>query len=95
MEMFNLEKQQNNINMKKPIFNVLIISVIVLSIIAYFLGLTDSAFKQVYPSENILLYLINSIKYFLFWVLPYWWIIILGGSFLITFLYWSFKKIFK
>jgi hypothetical protein len=81
--------------MKKTIFNVFIISIIVLSVLAYFLGLTDSAFKQVYPSKNSLSYLMNSVKYFIFWVLPYGWIIILGGSLLITFLYWLLKKIFK
>ncbi|MCQ9640887.1 hypothetical protein MP478_15990 [Chryseobacterium sp. WG14] len=81
--------------MKKPIFNVFIISIIVLSVIACFLGLTDDAFQIVYPSKNVPSYLINSIKYFIFWVLPYWWIIIVGGSLLITFLYWSIKKIFK
>lgn len=81
--------------MKKNILNVFIKSIILLSIIAYFLGLTDDAFQTVYPSKNLLSYLMNSIKYFVFWVLPYWWIIILGGSFLITFLYWLLKKIFR
>jgi len=81
--------------MKKNILNVFIRCIILLSIIAYFIGLTDDAFQTVYPSKNLLSYLMNSLKYFVFWVLPYWWIIILGGSFLITFLYWLLKKIFR
>lgn len=80
-------------NMKSNIFRIFITSIIVLSISAYVFGLTDSAFQDVYPSENGIYYLINSVKYFVLWVLPYWWTIILGGSLVSTFLYWVFKKI--
>ncbi|UTX49094.1 hypothetical protein [Chryseobacterium sp. MA9] len=73
--------------MKKNILKMFIINTVILSLIAYILGLTDSAFRQVYPSENGIFYLMNSMKYFVLWVLPYWWLIITGGALLLTFLY--------
>jgi len=73
--------------MKKNILKMFIINIVILSLIAYTIGLTDSAFRQVYPSENGIFYLMNSMKYFVLWVLPYWWLIITGGALLLTFLY--------
>ncbi len=81
--------------MKNNVLKIFIISIITLSVIAYFLGLTDSAFQKVYISKNFLSYIINSIKYFVFWVLPYWWILILGISFLVSILYWLLSMLFK
>jgi len=81
--------------MRKNILKWFIINIVILSSIVYILGLTDSAFRQVYPSENIISYLINSIKYFVLWVLPFWWLIIIGGAVLLTFLYTVFSKIIK
>lgn len=78
--------------MKKNILKVFIINIMILSLIAYIMGLTDSAFGQVYPSENGISYLINSMKYFVLWVLPYWWLIIIVGALLLTFLYLSLEE---
>ncbi|PRB01702.1 hypothetical protein CQ046_14970 [Chryseobacterium sp. MYb7] len=78
--------------MKKNILKVFIINIMILSLLAYILGLTDSAFRQVYPSENMFFYLVNSIQYFVLWVLPYWWLIIMGGALLLTFLYYIIRK---
>lgn len=79
--------------MKKNILKVFIINIMILSLVAYILGLTDSAFRQVYPSENMFFYLVNSIQYFVLWVLPYWWLIIMGGALLLTLLYYILRKI--
>ncbi len=80
--------------MRKSGFSVFIINIVVLSLLAYFVGLTDSAFQKKYSSLNGISYIISSIKYFIFWVLPYWWIIIIVGSLILTLLYWLLKKIF-
>ncbi|WP_045495885.1 hypothetical protein [Chryseobacterium sp. StRB126] len=79
--------------MRKNIIKPFIFNIILLSVLVYVLGLTDSAFQQVYPSHTILSYGINSLKYFLFWVLPYWWFIIIVGAVVLTFLYVVFRKI--
>ncbi|RLJ32210.1 hypothetical protein CLU97_1658 [Chryseobacterium sp. 7] len=79
--------------MKKNILKVFIINIMILSLLAYILGLTDSAFRQVYPSENMFFYLVNSIQYFVLWVLPYWWLIIMGGALSLTLLYYILRKI--
>ncbi len=78
--------------MKKNTIRVFLINVMILSLTAYILGLTDSAFTQVYPSENRFSYLISSVKYFVLWVLPYWWPIITVGAVLLTFLYAVIRK---
>jgi len=79
--------------MKKNILKVFVVNILILSFIAYLLGLTDSAFRQVYSLDNIVSDLADSLKYFVLWVLPYWWIMIIIGAVLLTFLYWILKKI--
>ncbi|KQM60147.1 hypothetical protein ASE55_19070 [Chryseobacterium sp. Leaf201] len=81
--------------MKNSIIKIFILNLIIFSLITYILGLTDTAFKKNYLSDNIILYVINSIKYFIFWVLPNWWISIFCGSLSLTFLYGLIRKIFK
>ncbi|OCA71055.1 hypothetical protein BBH99_13960 [Chryseobacterium contaminans] len=70
-----------------------IVCMILLSVPCFVLGLEDSAFQQIYPSNNWVSYSINSLKYFLFWVLPNWWIFIIGGAVVLTLLFVLFKKI--
>lgn len=79
--------------MRKNTIKAFILCVILLSIPIFALGLTDSAFQQIYPSDNILSYSINSFKYFLFWVLPYWWILIVVSAAVLTLLYVVFIKV--
>jgi len=79
--------------MKQKIFRFFLMIIVIISIIAYFFGLADSAFRKIYPSRNPISYFINSIKYFVLWVLPYWWIIIIIGAVFFTLLYWAFLKL--
>ena len=79
--------------MRKNTIKTFILCEILLSIPIFALGLTDSALQQIYPSDNILSYSINSFKYFLFGVLPYWWILIVGGAAVLTLLYVVFIKV--
>jgi len=80
------------VSMKKNILKTFVVNILILSLIVYILGLTDSAFQQVYPSDNVVSYLINSLKYFILWVLPYWWLMIIIGAVLLTFLYSILRK---
>ncbi|QBJ84943.1 hypothetical protein DDI74_01105 [Chryseobacterium gleum] len=78
--------------MKKNILKVFVVNILILSFIAYLLGLTDSAFSQVYSSGNVVSYLTDSLKYFILWVLPYWWLMIIIGAVLLTFIYSILRK---
>jgi len=55
----------------------------------------DDAFKKIYPNriwnENIL----NSFKYYIYWVLPYWWLMILIGSVMFASLFCCIHMIVK
>ncbi|ADQ82753.1 hypothetical protein AWM61_05560 [Riemerella anatipestifer] len=79
--------------MKNSMFKIFIISLVILSFFAYLIGLTDSAFQKNYYSDNIFICFINSIKYFIFWVLPYWWLIILIGAILSMGIFYVFKRV--
>lgn len=80
------------VSMKKNILKTFVVNILILSLIVYILGLTDSAFQQVYPSDNVVSYPINSLKYFILWVLPYWWLMIIIGAVLLTFIYSILRK---
>ncbi|WP_185148487.1 hypothetical protein [Chryseobacterium pennae] len=74
--------KKNSINIK-----VFILNIIVLCVLSCALGVTDSAFHQVYTSDNVFSYCINAIKYFIFWILPYWWAVIIALAVILTVLY--------
>ncbi|MDN3693671.1 hypothetical protein QWZ06_15915 [Chryseobacterium tructae] len=81
--------------MTKKSIKVFIVNVILLSVLACVLGLTDDVFQEVYTSSNILTYCMNAMQYFLFWVLPYWWAMIIAGAVILTILYEMIRNIIK
>jgi hypothetical protein len=81
--------------MKNVYFKIFVLNLTLLSLIVYLLGVKDSAFRKIYISDNIIAYVINSLIYFILWVLPDWWIIIFCAALLFTFLYWVARKIVK
>lgn len=81
--------------MTKNSIKVFILNIILLSVLACALGTTDSAFQQVYASDNVFSYCINAIQYFLFWVLPFWWAIIIAIALILTVLYIMVRSVIK
>ena len=65
----------------KKIIICWLIGIIIVLTFSYFSGLQDDVYIEQYYEGVWYKDVLNSIKYFLLWVLPYWWlIIILIGS---------------
>ena len=65
--------------MKRYLICVLI-RFMVLILVTYLLGLGDDVYIEKYHEGIWYKDILNSIKYYILWVLPYWWLIILVGS---------------
>jgi hypothetical protein len=62
-------------------------------ILTFAMGISDSAFAKMYESQNFINKLIGSFKYYLFWVLPYWWFIILIGAFVVAIILFGIMRL--
>lgn len=61
----------------KKMINYFFIGLAIMVVLTYLLGLTDDAFRRTGIWYKDIL---GSLKYYVLWVLPYWWVIILIGS---------------
>lgn len=61
----------------KIFLKILLCNASFISIILVGIGTFDDAFRIQYDSTNPIEFLINSVKYFILWTLPYWWFKIL------------------
>lgn len=52
----------------------------IIFLFTYIIGLFDDAFTQVYEFDTWYEAIIASFKYYFYWGLPYWWLIILIGT---------------
>jgi hypothetical protein len=52
----------------------------------FIMGVFDDAFVTVYQPKTWIDYIFSSLKYYIFWVLPYWWFIILFVTTLLSLL---------
>lgn len=71
--------------MRKAMIN-LVCGLIVMILITYSFGLFDDAFHKTGIWYKVIL---GSIKYYVTWVLPYWWLIILIGSFILALVFYG------
>jgi hypothetical protein len=69
--------------MKQISIKVLVFSLLVMIIITYLLGWLD-LFNNGKITDNWIENVIYSIKYYVYWVIPYWWLLILIGTALIS-----------
>jgi hypothetical protein len=65
----------------------------IMFLVSYIMGVNDGAFKDLYYSESWLLTIVGSLKYWVLWVLPYWWAVIIAGSLLFGVLVLSVRKL--
>jgi hypothetical protein len=61
---------------------------VVMVLITYFFGLLDDAFRKTGVWYKDIL---GSIKYYITWVLPYWWLIILIGSLVLALMFYGLR----
>ena len=68
--------------------NYFLIGFAVMFLLTYIGSLYDDAFRKtgIWYKDFI-----GSFKYYVFWVLPYWWLIILVGSIILAFIFFGVK----
>jgi|GEM_PF-1210537 len=67
----------------------LLLGFIFMFIFAYIEGFYDDAFKKFYYTEIWYKNVSNSLIYYVFWVLPYWLLMIFIGAFVLSFLFYG------
>jgi hypothetical protein len=72
----------------KKMIKYFLIGLAAMVVFTYLLGLSDDAFHRtgVWYKD-----IVGSIKYYVLWVLPYWWLIILAGTIVIGLLSYGIK----
>lgn len=76
--------------MKKKINNVLL-GLLMMILFTYFMGLSDDAYLKNFHQGVWYKDILGSIKYYVLWVLPYWWFVILVGSLILGVLFYSIR----
>lgn len=74
----------------KKVLNYLVLGFIVMFLFTYIGGLFDDAFRKtgIWYKD-----VIESFKYYVLWVLPYWWFIILIGTFAFALFFYGIRLI--
>lgn len=73
--------------MRKAI-NYFLLGLLVMFLFTYIGGLFDDAFHKTGVWYKDFL---ASFKYYVFWVLPYWWLVILIGSIILAFIFYGIR----
>jgi riboflavin transporter FmnP len=68
--------------------NYLLLGLITMFLLTYIMGLFDDSFHKTGVWYKDIL---ASIKYYVTWVLPYWWLIILIGSIVLALIFYGLK----
>lgn len=66
----------------------LLLGFVVMLVFTYVMGLYDDAFKRSYYTGVWYKDILGSLKYYVLWVLPYWWLAILVGTTILGFLFY-------
>jgi len=75
---------------KKTLINYCLRGIGVLVVFTYLYGISDGVFQYSGKSRR---FYIESIRYYILWVLPNWWLIILVGGLMIGFTSYFIKRI--
>ncbi len=72
----------------KKMIKYFLIGLAAMVIFTYLLGLLDDAFHKtgIWHKD-----IVSSIKYYVLWVLPYWWLIILIGSIILGLVFYGIR----
>ena len=72
----------------RKLMNYFLLGLMVMILFTYFMGLSDDAFQKTGVWYKDIL---GSFKYYVFWVLPYWWLIIIIGAIVIGFVFYGIR----
>ena len=62
-----------------------------LFVITFILGLQDDVFIKQFQTGIWYLDILSSLRYYVLWVLPYWWLPILVGTFLLGLIFFTIR----
>lgn len=69
----------------------LLLGLLVMVLITFVMGLGDDAYLKTYHTGVWYKDIFSSIKYYVLWVLPYWWLVVLIGSIVLGALFYGAK----
>ena len=69
----------------------LLLGFLAMFLFTYVMGLMDDAFTKTYYTGTWYKDILGSFKYYVSWVLPYWWLMILIGSIVLGALFYGLK----
>jgi hypothetical protein len=69
----------------------LLLGFVIMFLFTYIGGLYDDAFKKTYYTGVWHKDVLGSLKYYVLWVLPYWWLIILIGTVVLALLFYGVR----
>ena len=69
----------------------LLLGFTVMILLTYINGLSDDAFKKTFYTGVWYKDILGSFKYYVLWILPYWWLIILIGTIVLAFLLYGIQ----
>ena len=72
-----------------------VIGITIVFILSFISGLQDDVYIQKYHQEVWYKDIFNYFKYFFAWILPYWWLLILGGGSILGILIFLIKSLFE
>lgn len=75
----------------KSLLNYLLLGFLAMLMISFSLGLLDDAFVKLYYKDVWHKDIIGALVYYVLWVLPYWWPLILIGTLVLAFIIWILR----
>lgn len=73
----------------------LLLGFVIMFLITYIGGVYDDAFKKTYYTGVWYKDILASLKYYILWVVPYWWLIILVGTIVIGSILYGVNKLLR
>lgn len=78
----------------KRIMSFFLLGLIVITSIIYAIGLYDDMYKNSFYTGIWYKDIVSSFRYFILWVLPYWWLVIIIGSVVFSLIFYTVSHIF-
>ncbi len=72
-----------------------VIGIVIVFILSFISGLQDDVYIQKYHEKVWYKDVFNYFKYFVTWILPYWWLLILGAGSILGILIFLIKSLFE
>ena len=69
----------------------ILLGLLVMIVVTFIMGLGDDAYTRTYYKGVWYKDIVSSLKYYVLWVLPYWWLMILIGTVILGAVFYGIK----